>query len=158
MSFLKWFLGLRLIFFKPLIDKASGICRQISGVFCHSSNTRSTRWHGPSDYREHPINPEAAISKANLKLSRSQKMASHLSTRLWNECRVALLWLAKSGRAHGRPGPRKSTKGRCVTAASYRHMASSLLPRLLPLLHETHFFISSETLLPFWSPYENRKH
>lgn len=55
-------------------------------------------------------------------------MASHLSTRLWSECRVALLWLAKSGRARGRPGPRKSTKGRCVTAASYRHIASSLLP------------------------------
>lgn len=67
-------------------------------------------------------------------------MENRLSTRLWSECRVALLWLAKSRRTHERPGAPKSTKGRCVMAASYRHIASSLLARLLPLLYDTDFF------------------
>lgn len=157
MSHLKWFLGLHLIFFIPLIDKRSGICRQISGVFSHSSNTGSTCWHRPSDYREYPINPEAAISNTNLNLRReSAKRWRIISPLASGVNAVALLWLAKNGRARRRPGPRKSTKGWCVTAASYRHIASSLLPRLLPLLYDTNFFLIIWT--PFCWPNENRKH
>lgn len=37
-------------------------------VYLVSLNTASACWHRPSDYREYPINPEAAISNANLNL------------------------------------------------------------------------------------------
>ena len=76
MFYFKLFLDLHVLFFIPLRDKKGQEYVDRLRVFSHSSNTGSTGWHWPSDYKRYPINPEAAISDANLNLR-------EVATKLW---------------------------------------------------------------------------